>query len=96
MENEFPFDSFVRVLSFDEVVPVGSEYPGDQPSDALLIGDACIAAYFYAIDIDGRAGLAGSVYLAGPQPLRVARSFSAFLNDVLFDSPRLHHGEESV
>jgi len=35
MKNEFPFDSSVRVLPIDEVVPVGSEYPGYQPSDAL-------------------------------------------------------------
>jgi len=96
MENEFPFDSFVRVLAIDEVVPLGCEFPGDQPPDALLVGDASIAAYFYAIDINGRAGPAGAVYLACPQPLRVARSFGTFVNDVLADSPRLHDGEESV
>jgi hypothetical protein len=96
MEYEFPFESFVRVLPIDEVVPVKREFPGHQPEDAFLIGDAMISAHFYAIDVAGTAGAAGSVYLADPQPLRVTRSFAEFVEEVLSDSRRLYHGDQSV
>jgi hypothetical protein len=93
MDDEFPFESFVRVLSLDEVAPVKHEFPGYRPPDAFLIGDACIGSYFYAIDVSGAAGPAGSVYVAGSPPRLVADSFGEFIDEVLTDSRRLHHDD---
>jgi len=96
MEAHTPFESWARILPLGEVVPVRQDFPGDQPEDALLVGDGMISAVFFAIDRSGSAGPPGSLYLVGPQPLRVARSFSEFVSHVLNDSPRLYHGESPV
>ena len=96
MDDDSPFESWARILPIAEVVQVRRQFPGDQPEEALLIGDGMISAVFFAIDLAGAAGPPSSVYLVGPQALLVAASFGEFVNHILNDSPRLYHGDRPV
>jgi len=96
MDDDCPFESFIRILPVGEVKPVGDEYPEDRPLDAFIIGDWSLAAHFYAIDLLGTAGRPGAVYLAHDPALRVASTFASFVHRVLCDSPELFHGESAV
>jgi len=96
MEDDCPFESFIRVLPIGEVKSVCDEFPDDRPRDAFIIGDWSLGAHFYAIDLLGTAGPAGVVYLAHDPPLRVASTFADFVHKVLRDSPELFHGEGTI
>ena len=96
MDDDCPFESFIRVLPIGEINPVCDEFPDDHPRDAFIIGDWSLGAHFYAIDLLGTAGPAGAVYLAHDPPLRVASTFADFVHKVLRDSPELFQGEGTV